>query len=247
MNEVPPEVWIAGQFPDLPSGARRVNAVADQQDRVLGLAHQPGGLADLPRARPVVDKTIRAGRQGIGDTQLFEDHMGRKLDVSRTGCRRHRAPNRLPNDFVGLIGIFDRRAVLHRRREKCFLADELDASTPDASFGDAGPLATEEDDRRVLHLGAHHRTGDIGHAGTQRADAQPRLAGHPRDSLGHETRTLFVVRRDHRPATRFRLQEHVHEVRVRDAEQRIHTLGLEQVENALVNGHSHGRELLQQR
>src|SRR5580693_3137 len=47
------------------------------------------------------------------------------------------------------------------------------------------------------------------------------------------------MRRDHRPATRFRLEEHVHEVRVWDTEQRIHTLGLEQVENALVNGHTH--------
>src|SRR5246127_127597 len=45
--------------------------------------------------------------------------------------------------------------------------------------------------------------------------------------------------RDHRPATRFRLEEHVHEVRVRDTEQRLHTLGLEQVENALIDGHTH--------
>ena len=56
-----------GQFPDRLRGARRVNAVADQQDRALGLAHQLGRLGYLPCARPVIDKAIRAGRQGICD------------------------------------------------------------------------------------------------------------------------------------------------------------------------------------
>jgi hypothetical protein len=166
--------------------------------------------------------------------------MRRILDVGRAGRCRHRTPNRLPNDFVGLVGIFDRRAVLHCRREKRFLANELDTPTPDPPFGNACPLAAEEDDRRVLHLGAHHRPGNIGHTRTQRADAQPGFACHPRHGLGHETGTLFVMGRDHRPATRFRLKKHMHEVRVGNTEQRIHTLGLEQVENALVNGHSHG-------
>jgi hypothetical protein len=54
-----------GQFPHRLCGARRVNAVADQQDRVLGLAHQFGRLGYLPCARSVIDKAICAGRQGI--------------------------------------------------------------------------------------------------------------------------------------------------------------------------------------
>ena len=41
------------------------------------------------------------------------------------------------------------------------------------------------------------------------------------------------------PAARLRLEEHVDEVRVRDAEQRVDTLGLKQVQNAFVDGYSH--------
>jgi hypothetical protein len=48
-----------------------------------------------------------------------------------------------------------------------------------------------------------------------------------------------VVRRDDRPTTRVGFGEHVHEVRVRYPELRVDTLGLEQVENALVYGHTH--------
>ena len=44
-----------------------------------------------------------------------------------------------------------------------------------------------------------------------------------------------MMRRDHRPAPRVGLGEHVHEVGVRDAEQRVDTLGLEEVKDALVD------------
>ncbi len=49
----------------------------------------------------------------------------------------------------------------------------------------------------------------------------------------------LVVRRHHRPAARVGFGEHVHEVRVRDTEQRVDTLGLEEVENAFVDGYTH--------
>ena len=68
---------------------------------------------------------------------------------------------------------------------------------------------------------------------------RPGLARHPRRRLGHEPGAQLVVRRDDRPAARVGFGEHVHEVRVRDAEQRVDTLGLEKVENALVYGYTH--------
>jgi hypothetical protein len=47
------------------------------------------------------------------------------------------------------------------------------------------------------------------------------------------------MRRDDGPAPGFRLGEHVHEVGVGDAEQRVDSLGLEEVENAFVHGYAH--------
>src|SRR3984893_18855923 len=54
------------------------------------------------------------------------------------------------------------------------------------------------------------------------------------------------MRRHHRPPASVGLCEHVHEVRVRDTEQRIDACRLEQVEDALVDGHSHCGKLLRQ-
>ena len=130
-------------------------------------------------------------------------------------------------------------AVLHRRGEKPFLLDELDAAAAHPPLGDARPLAAEEDHRRVLHESAHHRPGDVGHARAECADAQAGLTGHAGRRLGHEAGAQLVVRRNHRPATRIRLGEHVHEVRVGDAEQRVDALGLEEVEDAFVDRDTH--------
>ena len=51
------------------------------------------------------------------------------------------------DDLVCLVGVFDRCAVLHGRREKGLLTDELDASATHPSFGDACPLPAQEYDR----------------------------------------------------------------------------------------------------
>ena len=160
------------------------------------------------------------------------------LDVGRTGRAGHGPADRLVDDLIGLVGVLDGGAVLHRRREEWFLTDELDAPAPDPALGDAGPLAAHENHRRVLHLRALNRPRDVRHAWTERANAQTRPARHSRRRLGHETRTEFVMRCDHRPPTSVGLGEHVHEVRVWDTEQSIHTFSLEQVEDAFVDGHA---------
>src|SRR3546814_2159204 len=72
------------------------------------------------------------------------------------------------------------RAPLHRVLEQRFLLDELDAAATDALLGDAGALAAEVDDRRVLDQRGHHRAGRQGDAGAERGDAQRRTAGHAR-------------------------------------------------------------------
>ena len=123
--------------------------------------------------------------------------------------------------------------------KKAFLLDELDPAAAHPALGNAGALAAEEDHRRVLHQSAHHRAGDVGHTRAERADAQARFAGHPGGRLGHESGAQFVVRGYHGPAAGLGFGEHVHEVRIRDTEQRIDALGLEKVQNSFVDGCSH--------
>ena len=46
-------------------------------------------------------------RHRLPNIEFFQDHMGRKLDIRRTGCAGHRPADRLVHDLVGLVGIFD--------------------------------------------------------------------------------------------------------------------------------------------
>ena len=69
--------------------------------------------------------------------------------------------------------------------------------------------------------------------------AQPRLAGHPRDGLCHEAGGLLVVWRDDLPAALLGGVEHVDEVRVWDAEERVDALSLEQLQDSFVNLDGH--------
>jgi hypothetical protein len=71
------------------------------------------------------------------------------------------------------------------------------------------------------------------------ADADRRLAGHARGRLGHEAGRGFMMRRDHRPAALLGFEKHVDEVRIGNAEQRVDTLGFEEVEDAFVDFDGH--------
>ena len=62
-----------------------------------------------------------------------------------------------------------------------------------------------------------------------------------RSGLGHEAGSGLVVRCDHRPAALLRLEEHVYEIGVRDAEQGIDPLGFQQFQDALVDRYAHDR------
>ncbi len=73
--------------------------------------------------------------------------MRRILDVGRARRAGHGPADGLVDDLIGLVGVLDGGAVLHRRREERFLSDELDATAPDPALGDAGPLTAEEDHR----------------------------------------------------------------------------------------------------
>ncbi len=228
-----------GELLDRGLGTRGMNTVAHQQNRALSLPNQLRGLGDFGCARALVDEPVPVRRQRVRNVELFEQHVCRVFDVGRARRAGHRPTDCLADDLVGLIGVLNGCAVLHRRREKWLLADELDATATHPAFGDACPLATEEDHWRVLDLGAHHRPGDVGHTRPESADAKSRSAGHARNGLGHEACAQLVVRRHHRPSACIRLGEHVHEVGIRYAEQRVDTLGLEQVENAFVDGYTH--------
>jgi hypothetical protein len=50
-----------------------------------------------------------------------------------------------------------------------------------------------------------------------------------------------MVGRYDRPAALLGLEKHVDEVRIGDAEQRVDAFGLEQMQNTLIDGDSHGR------
>ena len=211
-----------------------------QENRLLRLGDQLRCLRDLACACALVHQAVPVRRQRLGDVELGEDDVRRVFDVAGSRRAGHRPPDRLVNDLVGLIRVLDRAAVFHRRREKTLLLDELDSSAADPTLGDTGALPAEEDHRRVLDQRAHHRAGDVGDPWPQRADAQARLARHAGGRLGHESGAQLMVRGDHRPPARVGFGEHVHEVGVRDAEQRVDALGLEEVENALVDGCTHG-------
>src|SRR5689334_23745396 len=125
--------------------ARCVNTVAYQQDWALRFPDQLRGLGYFRCTRALVYQSVPVRRRGVGDVELLQQHMRRVLDVGRARGAGHCAADRLVDDLVGLVGVLDRRAVLHRRREKWFLSDELDPTATNASFGDTRPLAADED------------------------------------------------------------------------------------------------------
>ena len=218
-----------------------VHGVPDEQDRLLGLANEFGCPLDHLGARTLVHQPVRLGRQRLGHVEFLEDDVRRVLDVGRSRRSGLRDAQCVADDLVGLVGVFDARRVLHRRLDHGRLLDELDTTAADALLGDARALAAKEDHRGVLDLGALDRAGEVGQPRAERADGEPRLAGHPGHGLGHEACVLFVVRSDDGPATLLGGVEHVHEVRIGNAEQRVDALGFEQLQDSLVNLHGHSR------
>lgn len=97
----------------------------DQQDRALGGADQPHRLGHLALTGGLVDQPVPVRRQRVGHVELGEDHVGGVFDVGRAGRAGHGPAQRLVDDLVGLVGVFDGRAVFDRRREKRLLAHEL--------------------------------------------------------------------------------------------------------------------------
>ena len=218
--------------------------MADEQDRLLGVADQLGGLGDAVAVGALHGETVAVRRQRLRHVELLQRHVVRELDIGGSRRARHRDADRLADDLVGLVGIFDRAGILHRILDQRLLTHELDAAAADAPLGDAGALAAEEDHRRVLDQAALDRRHHVGHAGPQRADRERRIARHPRRRLGHEAGGRLMVRRYDRPAALLGLQEEVDEVRIGDAEERLDAFHLEQFENALVDGRGHDRSLL---
>ena len=158
------------------------------------------------------------------------------FDIGRPRRARHGAADRLADHFVGLVGIFDGAGIFHRILDERFLAHELDAASAHAALGDTGALAAKEDDRRIFNQAALDGGHEIGHARPQRADADGGLAGDAAGGFGHKAAGGLVMRRNHGPAALFCFEEHMHEVGVWDTEQRVDALGLEQFEDALVDG-----------
>ena len=249
MNEVPPEVWITGHASSSASSltASPVRDVCTPwpTSRIgfLAARDQLGRLGDLRCAGPVIDQAVRTRAAGdLRHFELFQNDVRRILDVGRAGRCRHRTAES-PRER-------SRRSGRHIRSTRC--TSPLASKSASWRTNWIRPRRTRRSVMRarwpprkmtgefstLAHIIAPARLATPGPSVPMHS---ARLAGHPRDSLGHETGTLFVVRRDHRPAARFRLKEHVYEVRVGNTEQRIDALGLEQVENALVNGHTHGQ------
>ena len=91
-------------------------------------------------------------------------------------------------------------------------------------------------------LRAHHGAGQVGDARSERADAKAGLSRHAGDRLRHEARRIprGGVQRLFQP--RFSAAcEHVNEVRVGDAEERLDALGFEELQDAFVDFYGHGQ------
>ena len=209
--------------------------MADQQDRVLGGADQVGRFLDPVDVRALVDQAIAVRRQRRGQVQFLQDDVAGIFDIDRAGSAAHRLANALTHDLVGLVGIFDRGSIFDAIFEQRHLLHKLDAAATDALFGDAGALARQEDDRRIFDQRALDGGRHIGDARPQRADRDGGLAGDARRGLGHEAGSGLMMGRNHGPAAPFGLQEHVDEIRVGNAEQRVDAFGLEQVQHPLVD------------
>jgi hypothetical protein len=228
-----------GEFLDRRAALGGVHRMAYQQDRLFRLLYDLGGFVDAVDIRALHGQAIALGRQDRLVFHFLEDDVARILDEGRARRAGHRDADRLADDLVGLVGIFDRGGELHRILEHRLVADELDAAAAHAALGDAGALADEEHDRRVLDLGALDGGRHVGDARAERGGGERRLAGDARGGFGHETGGGLVVRGDDFPAALFGLEEQVDEIRIGDAEHGLDAFGLEQVENALVNWYAH--------
>jgi hypothetical protein len=167
--------------------------------------------------------------------QILLDHVGGVFDIDRSRRAGLRNPQRVADNLIRLVGVFDTGAVLHRVLKQPHLFDELNPAAADALFGHAGSLAAQKDDRGVFDPRAHHRTGRVGDAGAERSDAHGRPAGHARVGFGHKADRELVMGRDHVPTALLCFDEQMHEVRVGYAEQRVDALGLKQMQDALID------------
>lgn len=202
-------------------------------------ANELCGFGNLVDVRALIHQTITRRRQRLRHVQLFQDHMRGILDVGRPRSAGHRLADGFADDLVGLIGILDRGRIFHGILEQRHLLDELDAATAHSLLGHAGTLPAEEDDRRIFHQRALHGRSGIGNAGAEGADADGGFAGNARCRLRHEPCGRLVVRSDHRPAALLCFQEHVHEVRVRDAEERVDAFGFKELQDTLIDFYGH--------
>ncbi len=124
-----------------------MRAVPDEQDGLLRRFDELHGLGDHLRARALLHEAIGLGRDRRRHVEIFENHVLRVLDVHRPRRTRLRDAQRLANDLIRLVRVFDARAVLHRGLDQSRLLDELNAAATHPLFRDARTLTAEENDR----------------------------------------------------------------------------------------------------
>ena len=71
-------------FADSAFDSLRLDAVADQDDRVLGGLDKLDSLSDAVAVSALVGQAVLGRRQRSGNVEVLKDHVARVLDIDRT-------------------------------------------------------------------------------------------------------------------------------------------------------------------
>jgi hypothetical protein len=171
------EPVLLAQPDDQIPGARAVDTAAHDEQRALGLAQEPDGIANGGgMRRHGVSDAIRRRRQRIGLRERLAQHVARDLDQHRTAPARHGRPQRRAEQVGDAVGPRDLKRELRHRLEHRDQVVFLEGVLLRVVERDA---ADQDDHRRVRHVRSRHAGEQVGRAGAAGDQAHTRQIRHP--------------------------------------------------------------------
>ena len=212
------------------AAAGPVDAAASEQERAVRVTQEPRRLADGVRVRhqrvrgPVArGRKRRRRREGV-----VEDVAG-DLDQHRTAPAAHRGAQRGAEELRDAVGLSDLNRPLGHRAEHADQVELLEGILLIVLDRDA----THEDNHGGMRdVRRRHSGEEIRRARAAGDQAHARQASHPRETVGHESRSLLVTHVDvlHAAIVIERVQ-HVQERGAHDSEDVAHLLGLQHLDH----------------
>jgi len=211
-------------------GFRPRDAAAGDQQRTVRGAQQPRGLPNgVEMGRQRVDGAIALGGKRRRRLHRLAQHVARDLDQDRPPAAAHGRPQRRPHDLGDALGLVHRDGELGHRLEHGHEVVVLERILVLVRAIDA---ADQGDHRRMGHEGRRHAGEEVGGAGAARHQAGAGPAAHAGEAVGHERRRLLVADVDVLEAlVVVERVEDVEERRADDAEEVLHALGLQQLDD----------------